>query len=71
VVTFHRLSNDKTRIMLQIEYEPETWSESLGDLLGFVSRRVSGDLERFKAFIEERRQPTGAWRGEVLSPDER
>jgi uncharacterized membrane protein len=71
VVTFHRLSDDKTRIMLQVEYEPQTWSESMGDLLGFVSRRVSGDLERFKEFIEERGQPTGAWRGEIRSPDER
>ena len=28
-------------------------------------RRVKGDLERFKAFIEERGAATGAWRGTV------
>jgi hypothetical protein len=28
-------------------------------------RRVRGDLERFKALIEERGEATGAWRGEV------
>lgn len=71
VVTFHRLDDDHTRIMLQLEYEPQTWSESLGDLLGFLSRRVEGDLQRFKEFIEHRRQPTGAWRGEIASPDDR
>jgi hypothetical protein len=30
-----------------------------------VSRRVEGDLERFKEFIESRGQETGAWRGDV------
>ena len=71
VVTFHRLSDDSTRIMLQLDYEPKTWSESLGDLLGFMSRRVEGDLQRFKEFIERRQSPTGAWRGEIASPDDR
>ncbi len=28
-------------------------------------QRARGDLERFKAFIEERAGETGAWRGEV------
>jgi len=30
-----------------------------------VDRRVEGDLERFKSFIENRGEETGAWRGEV------
>jgi uncharacterized membrane protein len=71
VVTFHRLSDDKTRLMLQIEYEPQTWSESLGDLLGFLTRRVNGDLERFEEFIESKQRETGAWRGKIPAPDER
>ena len=65
VVTFHRLADDKTRIMLQLDYEPEGIVENVGDMLGMVSRRVRGDLERFKKFIEDRGQETGAWRGEV------
>ena len=65
VVTFHKLSPDKTRIMLQMEYAPDDAVETIGDALGFVSRRVSGDLERFKEFIESRGRETGAWRGEV------
>jgi len=71
VVTFHRLSDDRTRIMLQLDYQPQTWSERLGDLLGFMSRRVEGDLERFTSFIAGRQAPTGAWRGEIASPDDR
>ena len=71
VVTFHRLSDGKTRVMLQVEYQPASWTESMGDLLGFVTRRVTRDLERFKTFIEQRREPTGAWRGEIASPDHR
>jgi uncharacterized membrane protein len=70
VVTFHRLSDDRTRIMLQIDYEPEGAIERVGDWLGVVSSRVQGDLDRFKAFIESRGQETGAWRGKVPSPDE-
>ena len=68
VVTFHRLADNKTRVMLQMEYEPQGAIETIGDMLGVVSRRVSGDLERFKAFIETRGQETGAWRGEVERP---
>jgi uncharacterized membrane protein len=68
VVTFHRLADNKTRIMLQMEYDPQGVVENLGDLLGVVSRRVANDLERFKEFIEARGQETGAWRGEVERP---
>jgi uncharacterized membrane protein len=65
IVTFHRISDGVTRIMLQIEYDPQSFTEKAGDLLGLVSRRVEGDLERFKDFIESRGQETGAWRGSV------
>jgi uncharacterized membrane protein len=65
VVTFHRISDNETRVMLQMEYEPEDWIEKAGDALGLVKRRVKGDLERFKKFIESRDSETGAWRGEI------
>ncbi|HEV7732759.1 MAG TPA: SRPBCC family protein [Candidatus Binatia bacterium] len=68
VVTFHRLGPDQTRIMLQMDYDPEGFVENVGDFLGVASSRVSGDLERFKTFIEGRGQSTGAWRGEVERP---
>jgi uncharacterized membrane protein len=65
VVTFHRLGDDLTRIMLQVDYDPEGVVENVGDALGVVQSRVAGDLERFKRFIESRGRETGAWRGEV------
>jgi uncharacterized membrane protein len=65
VVTFHRLDDSKTRVMLQLEFEPDDALEKTGDALGFVKRRARGDLERFKEFIEGRGSETGAWRGEV------
>ena len=69
VVTFHRLDDRKSRVTLQLDVEPEGVVESVGDALGFVQRRAKGDLERFKAFIEDHAVPTGAWRGEVDQPD--
>ena len=65
VVTFHRLDDSLTRVMLQLDFEPEGLVEKAGDVLGIVKSRTKGDLERFKTFIEERGTETGAWRGEV------
>ncbi|NHC14155.1 SRPBCC family protein [Motilibacter deserti] len=69
VVTFHRIDPNTTRIMVQMDYSPEGFVEQVGDKLGFVERRVKGDLERFKRFIESRGgNETGAWRGNVEAP---
>ena len=65
VVTFHRLDDSKTRVMLQLDFDPEGFVEKAGDALGIVKSRTKGDLERFKEFIESRGTETGAWRGEV------
>ncbi|MGZ8512784.1 MAG: SRPBCC family protein [Candidatus Limnocylindria bacterium] len=65
VVTFHRLDEHTTRVTLQLDVEPDGALESVGTALGFLQRRVKGDLERFKEFIEARGSETGAWRGEV------
>ena len=54
-----------TRVTLKLDYEPEGAVEKAGDVLHIVERRVQGDLERFKKFIESRGTETGAWRGEV------
>jgi uncharacterized membrane protein len=65
VVTFHRIGDGRTRIMLQMDYEPDGVKEKAGDALGFAKRQVKGDLERFKDLIESRSTESGAWRGEV------
>jgi hypothetical protein len=56
--------------MLQLEYEPETLGEKVGDFFGAVATRVEGDLGRFKRFVEERGNATGAWRGSVKAKDD-
>jgi len=65
VVTFHKLSDSTTRVMLQLDVEPEGLVETAGDALGFIRRRAVGDLERFKEMIEARGVETGGWRGDV------
>jgi uncharacterized membrane protein len=65
VVSFHRLNDGATRVMLQMDYDPEGVIENAGDMLGMLSHRVEGDLERFKDFLESRGSETGAWRGEI------
>ena len=66
VVTFHKLDDNKTRVMLQLEVEPETIIEKAGDALGVIRRRAKSDMERFKTFLETNGcEVTGAWRGKV------
>jgi uncharacterized membrane protein len=65
VVSFHRLNDGATRVMLQMDYDPEGVVENAGDMLGMLSHRVEGDLERFKDFLESRGSESGAWRGEI------
>ena len=64
-VTFLPAGEGKTKVSLALMYEPRDAAEKIGDVLGFLERQVSGDLERFKRFVESRGAPTGAWRGEI------
>lgn len=66
-ITFSKISNDRSKLHLRLEYEPEGAIEHTGDVVGVVSGRVEGDLQRFKEFIESRGHETGAWRGKVTS----
>ena len=65
VVTFHHIDDGHTRVMLQLDTEPQGVVEKAGDALGVLKRQVKGDLERFKQLIESRGSESGAWRGEV------
>jgi uncharacterized membrane protein len=63
IVTFEPVEEGGgTRVHLEMSYTPSGFVESVGDHLGFMSRRVQGDLERFRDFIEERGMETGAYR---------
>jgi uncharacterized membrane protein len=68
-VTFEPVNDAQTRVHLEMSYKPEGVVENVGDALGVFERRVAGDLERFKEFIESRGTETGAWRGEIENPD--
>jgi uncharacterized membrane protein len=65
VVTFHYLADGRSKVMLQLDYDPQGLVENVGDAVGVVSTRVKGDLQRFNEFVELRGRETGAWRGEI------
>jgi uncharacterized membrane protein len=65
VVTFHRLDDTTTRVMIQIDWEPSGAVEKAGAAVGADDKQVKADAKRFKSFIESRGQETGAWRGDV------
>jgi uncharacterized membrane protein len=65
VVTFEPVGDTSTRVMVEMDFAPEGLVEKAGDALGVIDRRIMGDLDRFKEFIESRGVETGAWRGEV------
>ena len=69
-VTFEDLGRGQTSVRLSLEYEPEGLVEKVGDKLHVVGKQAEADLDRFKAFIETQRYPTGSWRGTVAPTSE-
>jgi uncharacterized membrane protein len=65
VVTFHKINENRTRVMLQMDYRPQTLVEKAGDAVGAVKLTTKGNLKRFKDLLERRGHETGAWRGTV------
>jgi uncharacterized membrane protein len=64
IVTFEALPHGSTAVTVEIGWEPEGLVEKAGAAIGADDRQVHADLDRFKRFIEERGEETGAWRGE-------
>jgi uncharacterized membrane protein len=65
VVTFHKINDNTTRVMVQLDWEPQGAVEKVGAAVGADDRQISADVKRFKQFIESRPAETGAWRGDV------
>jgi uncharacterized membrane protein len=65
VVTFHKLGPATTRVIVQLDWQPEGFTEKAGAVLGVDDRQVISDLKRFKSYIEHRGDETGGWRGNV------
>jgi uncharacterized membrane protein len=62
---------DRTTVSLRIDAEPEGAIESAGDALGFLERRVKGDLQRYKELVERTGAGVDGWRGEIHGDDVR
>lgn len=52
IVSFHELSDNLTRVMVDMEFEPNGVMEKMASGLRFVKRAVQADLARFKSFVE-------------------
>jgi uncharacterized membrane protein len=65
VVTFHRISDNCTRVTLQMSYRPEGPLEKIGDALGAMRLEARQNLTRFKEMLEKQGHETGAWRGAI------
>ena len=52
VVSFHKLDPNLTRVMVEMEFEPNGMVEKMASGLRFVKRAVQADLARFKAHVE-------------------
>ncbi|MDB5917577.1 MAG: cyclase [Massilia sp.] len=65
VATFHKISDSVTRIMVQMDYEPDGVVEKLGDAMGAVRMELRTGLQSLKEMLESRGSETGAWRGKI------
>jgi hypothetical protein len=52
IVSFHKLDDRLTRVMVDMEFEPTGMIEKMASGLRFVKRAVQADLARFKAYVE-------------------
>src|SRR2546421_27865 len=52
VVTFHKLDESLTRVMVTMDFVPQGMVEKMASGLRFVKRAVQADLARFKAYVE-------------------
>src|SRR5215212_8315736 len=52
VVSFHRIDDRLTRVMVTVDFQPTGMFEKMASGLRFVKRAVQADLARFKAYAE-------------------
>jgi uncharacterized membrane protein len=69
VATFHRLSDNLTRIEVTVDVEPDSLVEKAGRGMRFAKRAVRGDLHRFKAYAELNDEEPKGWRGTIKDGD--
>jgi uncharacterized membrane protein len=64
-VQFEAIGSGQTKVTLRIDAVSDGVIESAGEALGFLQRRVNGDLERFKDLVERTGRGVDGWRGEI------
>ncbi|MFC9129164.1 SRPBCC family protein [Streptomyces sp. NPDC057099] len=65
VVSFHRLTDELTRVLLVIEYYPSGFFEKTGNIWRAQGRRARLDLKHFVRFITIKGEAEDGWRGEI------
>lgn len=65
LVTFHRLDEAWTRVMLQMKLGPEWPTGQVGDMSGPVEPEASADVDTFKRFLRACGAETRERRGQV------
>ncbi|MFF9580942.1 SRPBCC family protein [Streptomyces achromogenes] len=65
VVSFHRLEENLTRVLLVMEYYPTGLFEKTGNIWRAQGRRARLDLKNFARFITLKGEAEDAWRGEI------
>jgi hypothetical protein len=65
VVSFHRLADNLTRVLLVIEYYPKGLFEKTGNIWRAQGRRARLDLKHFARFITLKGEAADGWRGEI------
>ncbi|MGW5133584.1 SRPBCC family protein [Streptomyces sp. NPDC004135] len=65
VVSFHRLADNLTRVLLVIEYYPSGLFEKTGNIWRAQGRRARLDLKNFARFITIKGEAEDGWRGEI------
>lgn len=64
-VTFHRITDDLTRVLLVLEYFPKGLFEKTGNIWRAQGRRARLDLKLYRKFLMLRGEATDGWRGEI------
>jgi hypothetical protein len=52
IVSFHKLDDRLTRVLVTVDFQPAGMIEKMGSGLRFAKRAVQADLARFKAYVE-------------------
>ncbi|MCA2201596.1 cyclase [Streptomyces sp. BSE7F] len=65
VVSFHRIADNLTRVLMVIEYYPSGLFEKTGNIWRAQGRRARLDLKNFARFITIKGEAEDSWRGEI------